>query len=307
MKRIRSSLYYFKISQNNPEPQLDLDYFIINKEPKIKEYIKNVKNIKEILITIKKLNESGESEKITAKYYQKLFNNFNNFSNCSELGCFVNACDTTRDLIKKDFQSFKRITNLFIQKRILDDKAPENWIQAIIDNNASRKKGTLGENKLLRILRNYGFKEIETWDKFFKSKKCAAQFSPDIFNVNNVREKLNIQLSTRTQNKKLDLIIKNNKRVFLCEAKHLNVSGGGQDKQISELIEILSLKEKNKNISYIAFLDGSYSNIILSNIGRGEKIKMQREEINQFLIRNPHNFWLNTAGFKTLFFDLTKK
>jgi len=142
---MKNSLHYFKVSQENQEDQLDINYFILEKDPRIKEYIAHVKNIKETLITIKKLKENKESKETVEKYYKKLFDDFNDYSNCSELGCFVNACDTTRDLIKNDFDSFKKITDLFIRKRILDDKAPENWIQAIIDTNASRKKGRLGE------------------------------------------------------------------------------------------------------------------------------------------------------------------
>ena len=93
-------------------------------------------------------------------------------------------------------------------------------------------------------------------------------------------------------------------RIFLLEAKHINTSGGGQDKQISELIEILSLKEKNSHISYVAFFDGRYSNEILSNNNAGEKLKSQRKEIKKYLSKNPNNYWLNTAGFKALFQDL---
>ncbi|MBI5152523.1 hypothetical protein HZA39_03240 [Candidatus Peregrinibacteria bacterium] len=88
--------------------------------------------------------------------------------------------------------------------------------------------------------------------------------------------------------------------MFLLEAKHLNTSGGGQDKQISELIEILSLKETNKNISYIAFLDGNYSNILLGNEGHGEKLETQRKEIKKYLDDNSQSYWVNTAGFIAL-------
>ena len=130
-----------------------------------------------------------------------------------------------------------------------------------------------------------------------------AKFSK-IFSVKNVRKNLNIKMAAKKQNKKLDLIIKINRKIFLCEAKHLNTSGGGQDKQISELIEIISLKEQNNNISYVAFLDGSYSNILLGEAIGGEKLTTQRKEIEKCLLRNSYNFWVNTAGFEALFADL---
>ena len=97
------------------------------------------------------------------------------------------------------------------------------------------------------------------------------------------------------------MFFKLNSKIFLCEAKHLNTSGGGQDKQIAELIEIISLKEKKKNIFYIAFLDGSYSNILLSDANGGDKLTTQRGEIKKYLLHNQNNFWVNTVGFETLF------
>ena len=121
--------------------------------------------------------------------------------------------------------------------------------------------------------------------------------------LKNVRKNLGVKIKTKKQNKTLDLIIKAKDKIFLCEAKHLNTSGGGQDKQISELIEIMGLKENN-GISYIAFLDGKYSNILLNDKDGGDKITKQREEINKFLKNNPNNYWLNTAGFEKLISDL---
>jgi len=303
-----NSLHYFKVSQENPEDQLDINYFILEKDPKIKEYIAHVKNIKETLITIKKLKENKESQETVEKYYKKLFNDFNDYSNCSELGCFVNACDTTRDLIKNDFNSFKKITDLFIKKRVIDDKVPENWIQAIIDTNASRKKGKLGENKLLAFLTDtFGYKPVKNWEDFYKTKKCVVSFSKDIFHNDEVIKNLGINLKTKNQGKMLDLIIKHDKKIFILEAKHLNTGGGEQNKQIDELIKILELKEKKKDIYYISFLDGTYSNKLISEKieKKSKKLFTQRSQIEKYLkSQAAKNYWVNTAGFIQLFLDL---
>ncbi len=149
------------------------------------------------------------------------------------------------------------------------------------------------------------FEKVKTWEYFKKSDKRVVQFSK-IFSVKKVREELNVKIKAKKQGKKLDLIIKHKNKMFLIEAKHLNTSGGGQDKQISELIEILNLKEKAPNISYISFLDGSYSNILLSNSKAGDKLKTQRKEIRKYLKKNPNNYWLNTAGLKSLFSDVVR-
>jgi len=304
---IKDNQHYFEISKGNLEPHLDESYFILEKNPKLKDYLRNIKEIKEILITIKKLKESKEKNQIVEKYFEKLFKVFNfSFSNCSELGCFVNACDTTRDLIQKDFDSFKKITNLYIKKRELTDKVPENWVQALIDSNSSRKKGELGERKLIRILNSEGFIEVKSWNDFEKNKKSVARFSKDAFSNSSVKEKLAIKMKAKKQDKMLDLIIKNGKGIYLLEAKHLNVGGGEQDKQVSELIEILNLGEDNKKIHYVSFLDGTYSNRLLGKIDKkSKKNKKQRKEIEKYLRKNSNNFWLNTAGFLEFVKDLS--
>lgn len=304
---MKNNLHYFEISKRSPEPHLDKDYFLLEKNSELPLFLKNIKEIKELLITIKRLKSTKESKVVVEKYYATLFDVFKKrFSNCSEFGCFVNACDTTRDLVQKDFKIFKIITDFYLAKRDIDDKTPANWVQAILDGNSSRKKGFLGEKKLIKLLNISGFSEVSNWEDFKNRKKVFASFSKKNFNsLKKIRENLDIDINSKKQNKKLDLLIKRSDRIFLLEAKHLNVGGGEQNKQVSELIEILSLKEKNPNIFYIAFLDGTHSNVILGDVSsRAIMIKQQQREIIQYIKRNPKSFWMNTAGFKSLLKDI---
>ncbi len=300
---MKNNQYYFKISQQNPEKLLDKFYVFDNKHPDLKKYISNTKEIKNILITIKTLQNRKEEAKIVDKYFCELQKVLCSTSNCSEFVCFVNACDNILDSVKNDIDLLKKITERYFKKRVLNEIVPEEWIQAILDSNSSRKKGKCGEIKLLSILQKLGFSEAKTWNDFSTGKKCVVQFSK-VFSLKNVRDRLNIKIKTKKQNKDLDLIIKINKKIFIVEAKHLNTSGGGQDKQIAELIEITNLKEKREDIFYIAFLDGNYSNVLLDNKKCGDKLKTQRKEIKKYLKNNPRNFWLNTKGFENLFFDM---
>ena len=115
------------------------------------------------------------------------------------------------------------------------------------------------------------------------------------------------ELKTKSQGKMLDLIIKNKKTVLILEAKHLNTGGGEQNKQIDELIKVLELKENNGNISYVSFLDGTYSNKLLADSipKRSRKLRSQRRQIEKYLKnKNSRNFWVNTAGFEKLILDL---
>jgi hypothetical protein len=303
MKKIQNNLHYFEISKNNQEKILDDFYIFADKHPQIEKYISNTKEIKNILITIKTLWSKNEDKEIVKKYFVELSKVLDDFSNCSEFSCFINACDSVLSFAKNDIVLLEKITKRYFAKRILNEAVPEEWIQAILDSNSGRKKSVCGENKLLYILKKHGFQEIKTWEDFFNKDKTVVRFSKT-FSMKNIRKNLNVKLSAKKQNKKLDLIIKCGKKIFLCEAKHLNTTGGAQDKQISELIEIISLKEKNKNIHYISFLDGVYSNILLGNKKNGSKLKIQRKEISKFLSRNANNFWVNTFGFESLFAEL---
>jgi hypothetical protein len=300
MKKMLKNLHYFNISKENPEKALDEFYIFPNKHPDIKKYTDNTKEIKSILITIKTLKDKKENKKIINKYILELSKALGDFSNCSEFGCFINACDSSLDLAKNDINLLEKITFLYIDNRVLNEVVPEEWIQAILDSNSSRKKGKCGELKLLNILSEIGFKEIKKWEEFDKESKCVARCSKN-FSTKNIRKTLGIKLKTKKQDKNLDLVIKYEDKIFICEAKHLNNTGGEQDKQISELIEIISLVERREDVSYISFLDGSHSNTLLDSKIRKGKIATQRNEINKYLNSNSNNFWVNTAGFKAMF------
>ncbi|MBU1062929.1 MAG: hypothetical protein ABIJ83_01420 [Patescibacteria group bacterium] len=302
MKKIQNNLHYFEISKNNQEKLLDDFYVFDEKHPNLNKYIKNTKEIKDILITIRILQSKKEKSEVIDKYFLELSKIIGKYSNCSEFACFVNACDNIIDDVKNEIKLLKKITERYFVKRMLNEMVPEEWVQVILDTNSSRKKGKCGENKLIYILKKQEFKEVFDWDDFLKTDYCVVKFSKK-FSLKNVRENLDVKIKTKKQNKMLDLIIKAKDKILLCEAKHLNTSGGGQDKQISELIEILNLSEKNV-VSYISFLDGKYSNILLSSNVHGDKITTQRKEIKKFLNNNPDNYWVNTAGFENLISDL---
>ena len=300
---ILNNLDYFNISKKHLEPYLDEFYIFINNHPEINEYLENANKIKNILITIKTLKHNNEKIRIIDKYYKELSKNINKYSNANEFSCFVNACDNSIENIKEEIETLKIIVEKYFENRILNEFTPREWIQALIDNNSSRKKGKCGEDKLSSILINIGFEKTTNLVELKEKKFCFLRFSSKI-NLNLVRKEFNLEIKTKTQNKNLDLIIKSDKKIFLCEAKHLNTSGGGQDKQISELIELMNIKENNKNIYLISFLDGKYSNKILDDSFSSTKILTQRNQIKEFLKNNPNNFWLNTAGFEKLFRNL---
>ncbi len=308
MAKLKNNLHYFKISKDNPEEILDEAYCFFEKDVNLKNYIETTKNIKNLLTTIKILEEKKEKSNVVDKYYNELMLLLKKYANSSEFGCFINACDNTINEVQKNIASLKQIVKKYFHYRDITEITPPEWIQAVRDTNSSRKKGKSGEKKLINLLESQGYKYCELWTDFQNAKKAVISFSQTI-SLKFVRDNLGINLKTKKQGKALDLIIKTYDKYFILEAKHINTSGGGQDKQISELIEIISLKEKNINLFFIIFFDGCYSNILLSDANFGGKVKvgklqMQRKEIFKYLAKNKNSFWLNTVGFQALIKDL---
>lgn len=307
LKKIKNNFHYFNISKENPEDPIDEAYcfFEINKD--IKKYTEHIKKLKELLITIKTITNNKKTKLNTDELFINLQDllTLNNYSNSSEFGCFINACDSTLDNARKDTELLKQITYKYFEKRIVNDIVPEEWIQAVLDSNSSRKKSKNGEKKIANILNENNFNLVKNISDFKKTKRCYAfcETKSD-FSTAKLRLNLKLKINTKKQNKNLDVIFKCGKNIFILEAKHLNTNGGGQDKQISELIEILSLKEKDKNIHYISFLDGVYSNILLNNTKYKGKTSTQIKQMNKYLQNNKNNFWVNTIGFQKLIRDL---
>lgn len=79
--------------------------------------------------------------------------------------------------------------------------------------------------------------------------------------------------------------------------------GGGQDKQLAELIDLVNYSEpeftaSGFSVSYISFLDGVLFNELANP--RTPKMKAQRAAIESALETNPENYFVNTWGFQRL-------
>lgn len=305
---MKSNLHYFKVSQNNPEKFLDYNYMFINKDPNLASYKDKTKMVKELLITIKNIKNKSSSHKILDKIFIELQGVIRNRANYSEFGCFINACDSTMEENINDMGLLKTITFLYLEKRDINDIVPSEWIQAIIDKGSSRKKGHAGENKLISILDKKGYTKAKNITDFMEIKKCVAKLSKNgKFSNNNIKRIFKVTIGGRTQGKSLDIIVKNKKDIFFIEAKHLNTGGGGQNKQVLELIEIIRKNPGKKHYHFVAFLDGIHSNNILNlrmdlrDKKEENKIRLQHDDIIKSLKKNANNYWVNTAGFKELF------
>ncbi|MFA6171898.1 MAG: hypothetical protein WC715_05635 [Patescibacteria group bacterium] len=99
MSKLRDNQYYFEISKKRKEDSLDEFYVFDIRHPDLNKYLQNTKEIKNILITIKTLQDKKENPRVIDKYFLELSGVIGKFSNCSEFACFVNACDNIIDEI----------------------------------------------------------------------------------------------------------------------------------------------------------------------------------------------------------------
>lgn len=299
---MKTNLDYFEYCSKHPEGIFDETFLFLDKNPRLSEYVQNIKEIKDLLTTLKCMLQKKEKEEILEKYFQALQQHLCCYSNCSEFVCFAHACDTSLEHLKKDYDLLKKVTRLYLKKRDLTDLTPVEWVQAILDSHSSRRKGAAGENKLKNICKELGFVPLSNWSELEKESLAFASFSKKPtkdFGLDTVRKKLQITLRMNDPHKAPDLLIKKGKKWLIIEAKHINTSGGEQNKQIQELIDLLAIQEKQKDIYYIAFMDGQYSNKILNPCTRrkGAKVLSQYQQILQNLKKHPNSYWLNTAGF----------
>ena len=297
----------------NPEGFMDKNYMFTKSDPKLNTYKRKTKEIKELLIAIKKVKGKKNVQNTLNQLFEELQNKLKRNANYSEFGCFINACDSYMKEVIDNLDFLKKVTDLYLNKRTLNDIVPSEWIQAIIDKGSSRKKGHVGEDKLINILKDKKFVFVKKFLDFEKHRKCVTKFSKSgDFSNKNIKKNFKISFGRGTQGKTLDLVIKDNKDIYFLEAKHLNTSGGEQNKQVLELIKIINREPSLKNYHFVAFLDGRYSNIVLG-VSRNEinlknrnakdfqKEKLQYLDIKKALIKNKSNYWINTSGFDKLF------
>lgn len=282
----------FNLSKNHPEEILDMNYIIVKEHHELQEIYNSA------VVFTKRLIEFKDSHLNRDNILDSIINNWGNYISYIPFGGFINACGSNRDAVGKDKVLLNRIIELYIENRNIENPR-KSEIQSSIDRGTSRRKGNLGRIKLEEILTNADYIKQTSLDDLIRLEKGYGICTKNHFNLNQLRSKLNIEISSamKSQEKQLDFVIKNHNKYYILEQKNMGVSGGGQDKQIKELIEVISNTEKkNKDVFYISFIDGRYFQDVL--LSEAPKNIQQVIDIEKALY-STDNFWLNTAGFKS--------
>jgi len=222
-----------------------------------------------------------------------------------------------KDMSYSSYKSFS--STPFIQIEFLKSVIPEfiknrhllyklhgysfSSIQAIKDSKAHKGSGNLGNKKVSDIFNSFNFSHFteNNLDEFIKTDKVYIY--PDKTEKKLFKEiikyyNINFKWSKNHENKQTDFLFKINSKIFIMEHKHMKESGGGQDKQMSEIIDFISYNDNN--VSYVSFLDGIYFNLLANKSIKLSKTQSQRESIYNNLKSNKQNYFVNTKGFVEL-------
>lgn len=304
---VKTNIEYLKNSIANPE-SLDIRYMSLELHESLDEMVEVTKEIKELLITIKRLNMNNLP---SDQFYEELKPLvLSELGSKNEFNGFINACDSAISTIHANPETFKQIVDLYLEHRDISEHTPKEWIQAVIDKGSQRSLGVIGERKVIEIAISKGFTHVSSLADFYSNDYSV------IFHSKEFQESLPQEIDFGSQAKLLDIVIKAKDKLLFLEAKHIKEAGGAQDKQIKELIGLLNVSLP-QNVNIISFMDGVYSNHLLAlsdeqilnpNIllsgNRITKINKQRQELLTALQNNEDSFWVNTSGLESLLEDL---
>lgn len=180
-------------------------------------------------------------------------------------------------------------------------------LQARADASSHKKSGSLARTKIEQMLQQSGMHRGSTGDVtdgdatdwyIFPDGGDKALFE-------GICKHLRIQFlwGKRHEGKRPDVALRIDGHLLIVEHKHMKEGGGGQDKQMTELITFIDQHERNATVHYVAFLDGPFFMRLMnsSQIGRKQKLSTQRRNIESILRKRPAmNYFVNTFGFEYL-------
>jgi hypothetical protein len=313
---LRQNLDYWAISLKNPEPIID-EYYTFNKLiVQNQNLIQKVERLRELITTycvLLEIDKQALGKILDEIYMIALYKNIQ----YTEFIAFWKTLDLSyssfRQLPEQDRKlMLHKILEEYCEKRrkLYDELGYSNIVvQALYDSGVSRKKGKAGIEKITNLI----LQKLKSSQIFRTIDELRSQilgyFLPDKNKVlfDEFIESYNIEyrFSQTYQGKSPDVVLKAKGHFFIIEAKHINETGGAQDKQIAELISFINQREPSQNIHYVAFLDGLYFNYFI-NPPKGSKVSQQKEDIENCLKHNHSNFFVNTAGFVNLLQDLSE-
>lgn len=301
-----------------PEVILDEYYFSDELIIKDKNLLEKTNKLRDYIIAYCVLTEESESDE-SKKLFNRIFKIITSIKNIQyhEFVAFWKVLDLSFSVFKKlpnKEDVLEQLLKSYCAKRRkrYDSLGYSNiTLQALYDSGSSRKKGNSGNIKLSDMIES-NIKDVKLTKTYleFKNSKRAYCFvdkgsgGKEIFSNFCQTENVKYAFGKKYQNKLFDALLKVDNVYFLIEAKHMKEGGGGQSKQVVEVIDFIGYAEVNSNIHYLTFMDGIYFNrFSLGSKTKGKK-KTNVDSILANLNKYKNNFFVNTAGLKKLFEDI---
>ena len=213
-----------------------------------------------------------------------------------------------RSLQKEDRYKFV----LEMAKRYIQDRHSlysaygysDTTLQVKADSFAHKRSGGQGQAKVLAMLAGFRMPLFENPDlgEFIKAGSAvilADSTGRALFDEFVKFKALRFVWGPKHENKRPDFLIKAHDHFWIVEHKHMKEFGGGQNKQVNEIIDFVGQSEKQQDVHYVSFLDGILFNRIFLHEG-DPKVEAQRSRIVENLSACPNNYFVNTAGFSKI-------
>lgn len=280
----------------------DKNNLLLNKNDELVELLIQYNNYK-------KLNDISHDEEIILKIDDCLKFDGMNFSPFSQ---YLMIHDITYNMYLEElsFDEKKYIIDSYLEDRhemYMNYAYSEIVFQVLNDNYSHKRKSVLGVEKLKKICEKYNIKKLS--DNITDDIYYILPDSGDRNQFKEILKKNNIKFSfaNNHQDKMPDLLIKFYDSFIIVEHKKIKELGGGQDKQMTEIIDFIKYDERG--IYYVSYLDGILFNE-LKNPKETNKIYRDKIDILNSLKENPYNYFVNEFGFLKLidsFFEERKR
>lgn len=312
------NLEYFEYSLAHKELLLDKYYFsdeiIIDNHSsplfanclELDETISNYANRKRYYDCLHQDFPDAELDVIINKIIKLLEEEYMNLTAFAQsFSLFDSSFSSYSSLNKREKSYFiKEILDAFISKRFdLYSKVGYGYLQVLYDSHAHKRMSSAGAKKVASQLNYNNFVQVHN-----TSIKNRQFFLPDQVKKENYLQflkdnSIDCAWTKNKQDKMPDAVFKYDNKFYFVEHKHLKEGGGGQDKQLTEIVDLIQYGEPG--ITFISYMDGMYFNSLI-NPRPTTKMYTTKKDIVKYLTTNKENYFLNTSGFEKFLKDLTK-
>jgi len=312
----QKNLALFKYSQDHPDKLIDEAYtegqLVItkNKEEKNK-LMKNSEKLNDLIAQY--ANSKSESEKNRlVETITDLLCKTSKEMNLTPFSQYLQVLDTSYTSLKESTPEEKQEIirqglNAYIKDRLpvySSHGYSHIVLQVISDTHSHKRHGASGTNKVKKQMDNLKIPQFElgtdpNGNYYLLVDKNTKEYD-EILEAKGIT----VKWSEDKQGKRPDILINYDGKLYIIEHKHMKESGGGQDKQGTEVTDFI--RQPGKGVSYVTYLDGHYWNKLISNEGH-DKATTLKNNIIDALTSNANNYFLNTAGFERFIEEVVMK